>query len=161
LHLTGRHVERDAGLAAQWLTRASELRVPIATLWLSELYAKGLGVTADSGRAAELRQGVLSKMSVGERNEFAWELAVSPDADVRNGALAVEVMETVTAERAVPAYLDTLAAAYAEAGRFDEAVRAQQRAIDALPSTASAATRDSFAERLELYRSGQPHREAP
>ena len=161
LYLAGRHVEKDYGLAAQWLTRASDLEYPSAHLWLAELYAKGLGVEADAGRVAALRARTLPRMPVGERNEFAWELAVSPVAELRNGAFAVEIMEGVTGERPTPAYLDTLAAAYAEAGRFEDAVRAQQRAIDALPGSVSTATRDSLGERAELYRSRQPYRVAP
>jgi TPR repeat protein len=159
-YLFGQHVERDAGLAAQWLTRASELEVAVATAWLAELYMKGLGVTADVARAQELRRQVFPTMSVTERNRFAWRLAVGPDADLRNGGHAVEIMEIVAVERPIPAYLDTLAAAYAEAGRFDDAMRAQQRAIDALPSDAAAAMRESFADRAALYRTGQPYREA-
>ncbi len=161
VYLHGEHVERDTGLAAQWLTRASELEFPLGTAWLAELYDKGIGVTADPERAAALREQALAAMSVGDRNELAWELAVSPHADLRNGAWAVEVAEAATAERPAPVYLDTLAAAYAEAGRFEDAVRAQQRAVAALPSTVSAATRDSYAARVELYRSGGTYREAP
>jgi TPR repeat protein len=160
-YLTGRHVALDAAVAAEWLTRASEREYPPAMLWLAQLYAKGLGIEADAGRAAELRDRVLPTMPVGPRNDFAWELAVSPTAELRDGAFAVEIMEAVTAERPSPAYIDTLAAAYAEAGRFEDAVRAQQRAIDALQGPVPAETRDAFRERMELYRSGQPYREMP
>lgn len=161
LYLTGQHLERDTGLAVQWLTRANDLGVATATVWLAELYEKGLGVTADSIHAAELRAQALPKLSLRDRNEFAWELAVSPATELRNGVLAVEIMETVTVEAPTPAYLDTLAAAYAEAGRFDDAVRAQQRAADALTSGVPDATRSAFAERVALYRAGQRYREAP
>jgi TPR repeat protein len=161
LYLAGRHLEKDLGLAAQWLTRASELEFPPGHIWLAELYARGLGVEADGGRAAELRARVVPTMPVGARNEFAWELAVSPEAELRNGAFAVEIMEGVTAERPTPAYLDTLAAAYAEAGQFEDAARAQQRAIDALSGSESTATRDEYLDRAELYRSRRPYREAP
>jgi uncharacterized protein len=161
LYLAGQHLEQDLGLAAEWLTRASELEFPPAHLWLAELYAKGLGVEADASRVADLRARVLPTMPVGARNDFAWELAVSPTDELRNGSFAAEIMEGVTAERPTPAYLDTLAAAYAEAGRFEDAVRAQQRATDALSEAASAETRDSFRARTELYRSRQPYREAP
>jgi TPR repeat protein len=160
VYLNGRHVAPDVGAAARLLTHASERDYGPATFWLAELYAKGLGVEADAGRAAELRGKVVPTMPVGVRNEFAWELAVSPTAELRDGAFAVEIMEGATAERLAPAYIDTLAAAYAEAGRFEDAVRAQQRAIDALPRDASATSRDVFVERLELYRAGQPYREA-
>lgn len=161
VYLGGRHLAPDAGAAVRLLTHASDRDYGPATFWLAELYAKGLGVEADAARAAELRQKVLPTMPVGVRNDFAWELAVSPAAELRDGAFAVEIMERATAERPTPAYIDTLAAAYAEAGRFDDAMRAQQRAIDALPRDASAESRDVFLERLELYRSGQPYREAP
>jgi hypothetical protein len=159
VYLAGRHVALDAAVAAQWLTRAHEHEYGPATFWLAELYAKGLGVEVDAGRAAELREKVLPTMPVGVRNGFAWELAVNPTAELRDGAFAVEIMERVTAEQPSPAYVDTLAAAYAEAGRFEDAVRAQQRAIDALQTPVPAETRDAFRERLELYRSGQPYRE--
>jgi len=160
VYLAGRHVTLDGSAAAQWLTRASERDYGPATFWLAELYAKGLGVEPDSARAAELRQRVLPTMPVGVRNGFAWELAVSPTAELRDGAFAVEIMEGVTAERPSPAYIDTLAAAYAEAGRFEDAVREQQRAIEALERDAPPETRDVFLERLDLYRSSQPYREA-
>jgi len=59
-------------------------------------------------------------------------LATSPDAKLRDGKRAVEA-----AKKAVDMikyrdgrYLDTLAAAYAEAGDFDKAVDTQQKAID-------------------------------
>lgn len=62
----------------------------------------------------------------------AWVLATSSDAAVRNGARAVEY-----AERAVRiqqgqdvAGLDTLAAAYAEAGQFDKALQTERAAVD-------------------------------
>ncbi|HEX7236224.1 MAG TPA: hypothetical protein VF405_04625, partial [Gammaproteobacteria bacterium] len=159
VYLIGRHVARDAAVAAQWFTRAHERDFPPATLWLAELYAKGLGVEADAARAAELRKLVLPTMPVGARNDFAWELSISPAAELRNGALAVEIMEVAVVERPVPAYFDTLAAAYAEAGRFDDAVRAQQRAIDVLSPNTSAEGRASYVERLDLYRSGRAYHE--
>jgi TPR repeat protein len=161
LHLTGRYVERDLALALQLFTEASELDIAGAKLRLAELYAKGLGVDVNAARAAELRNEVLPGMPVGARNQFAWELAVSPDVELRNGAFAVEIMESVTVERPTPAYLDTLAAAYAEAQRFDEAVRTQQQAIDALADDVPAATLADFESRRELYRSRRPYRRAP
>ncbi len=58
-------------------------------------------------------------------NDTAWLLATAPYESVRNGPEAVDL-----AQRAIklsdgknPVILDTLAAAYAEAGRFAEAVQ--------------------------------------
>ena len=54
-------------------------------------------------------------------------------------------------------YLDTLAAAYAEAGQFDKAVEWQAKALVLAPSTDRAA----FQARLDLYKAGKPYREPP
>jgi hypothetical protein len=56
-----------------------------------------------------------------------------------------------------PYAFDTLAAAYAEAGNFDLAIKWQQNAI-ALESEEVVA-RDKYKDRLALYRKGKPYRE--
>ncbi|MBI4877880.1 MAG: tetratricopeptide repeat protein [Acidobacteria bacterium] len=63
-------------------------------------------------------------------NHVAWVLATSPEAALRNGVEAVKLAqraERLTGGRDA-AVLDTLAAAYAETGRFWEAVQAARRA---------------------------------
>jgi hypothetical protein len=64
------------------------------------------------------------------------------------------VLATPDHERNV-AYIDTLAAAYAEAGRFDDAVAKQLDAIDAMPADVSDSTLAAFRDRLERYRGGR------
>ena len=64
-------------------------------------------------------------------NNLVWMLATCPDTKVRNGARAVELGERLcemTGYQAAVA-VGTLAAAYAEAGRFDEAIATAQEAI--------------------------------
>jgi protein O-mannosyl-transferase len=58
-----------------------------------------------------------------------------------------------------PFVLDALGMAYAEAGRFEEAQRAAQAAIDVLAHTGSREEATAIQARLELYRSRQPYRE--
>jgi hypothetical protein len=58
-------------------------------------------------------------------------------------------------------YLDTLAAAYAEAGRFEEAVRWQEKAL-ADPALAKQVSREEYArcrQRLDLYKQRKPYRD--
>ena len=55
------------------------------------------------------------------------------------------------------AYVDTLAAAHAEAGNFAEAVRWQKRAIEIAPKS----SRKEMTERLVLFEAHKPYREPP
>jgi hypothetical protein len=56
-------------------------------------------------------------------------------------------------------YVDTLAAAYAEAGDFEAAVKWQKKAIHLLTKEEAAKWRDKLEERLKLYQSGKTYRE--
>jgi arylsulfatase A-like enzyme len=64
-------------------------------------------------------------------NALAFALATLPEADLRDGARALELARAAVAASggASPDYLDTLAAAYGELGRFGEAVAEQRRAL--------------------------------
>lgn len=94
-------------------------------------------------------------------NSLAWLLATTPDDAVRNGAEAVRLAQRaceLTGQRH-PAYLDTLAAAQAEAGRFAEAADLARQAGELLPANAPAGVRAGIHAREERYRQGQPWRE--
>ena len=58
----------------------------------------------------------------------------------------------------VPAYLDTLAVAYAAVGRFMEAVAVAQRAIELARSSGQAQLAKEIDARLALYQAGRPYR---
>jgi hypothetical protein len=68
------------------------------------------------------------------RMNLAWGLAVCPDDELRNGAEAVRTCRPLVAERPLVANdifsLETLAAAFAEAGLVPQAVETQQHALD-------------------------------
>jgi len=65
-------------------------------------------------------------------DELAWVLATYPDSNSRDGREAVRLAEHACAltERRIPALLDTLAAAYAEAGDFPRAISATDEALN-------------------------------
>jgi tetratricopeptide (TPR) repeat protein len=94
---------------------------------------------------------------------MAWLLATSPQASLRDGAKAVAL-----ARRAVrlsggreAASLDTLAAAYAEAGRFAEAVETAGQARTLAAKHGDRALAEAIEKRLALYRKKVPFRDAP
>ena len=96
-------------------------------------------------------------------NDTAWLLATNPNASIRNGAEAVEL-----ARRAIrlssgrePAILDTLAAAYAEAGRFAEATQTAQQAIELAAAEGKRSLADKIRGRLDLYQAHKPYYVCP
>jgi Zn-dependent protease len=92
-------------------------------------------------------------------NNLAWLLAVCPVDLVRNGQEAVE--HATWANNATgwstPSFLGTLAAAYAEIGDFDQAVRWHTRALDD-PAYRKMYGDETVSERLRLYQQGLPYR---
>ena len=95
--------------------------------------------------------------------KLAWVLATHPDATLRDGPHAVTLAEQTNgaAENKNATILLILAAAYAEAGRFSEAVQTAQRAWQSPEAQADAALRKALRAQLELYRAGTPFHEAP
>ena len=92
-------------------------------------------------------------------NSLARIRATHPDAKLRDGAEAVRLAERcckLSGYRVATA-LNTLAAAYAEAGRFDDAIKWQTKAIELAP----AARKADLRARLKLYRAGKPYRDRP
>jgi tetratricopeptide (TPR) repeat protein len=99
----------------------------------------------------------------GACNNLAWVLATYPDDRVRDGAKAVALAERADhlAGGRNPVYLATLAAAYAEAARFDDAVRTARRAIDLATARGQTALADQTRDRLELFENGRPFHDEP
>jgi arylsulfatase A-like enzyme len=100
--------------------------------------------------------------SVKIRNALAWALATVPDAALRDGARALALARAAVAETdgRHPDYLDTLAAAYAETGRFEQAVAAQRRALAILEGfEVPPEIRADYESHLASLESGRPVRE--
>ncbi len=116
----------------------------------------------ESGRYAEARLTLDETLGrfpgdVATRHLLARLLAVSPDDAVRDGARAVELAQSVVDEQPALDHLETLAMAMAEAGRFDDAVTWQQRALEAERQAAGGNSPQRL-DRLALYRARQPLR---
>ena len=94
-------------------------------------------------------------------NTLAWLLATSNQDALRNAQRAKELALTACelTRYQEPNFVDTLAAAHAEAGEFDEAIRLQQRALES-PEFEKRFGREARG-RLELYAARRPYREGP
>jgi tetratricopeptide (TPR) repeat protein len=93
-------------------------------------------------------------------NHLAWILATSPIDEWRNGEEAVQLLEQSTTHPETPsAYLDTLAAAYAETGQWEKAVSTMKRAIDRLREEGSTSSLGDFENRLASYERKEPYRD--
>ncbi len=92
-------------------------------------------------------------------NNLAWLLATHEA--VRDGAKAVTLAEGLCqkSEAQTAGNLDTLAAAYAETGRFDEAIETAQEAIRLAKAEGDVQKSQRIQKRLALYQQGQPFRE--
>ena len=93
---------------------------------------------------------------------ISWTMATAPDGLVRNGREAVGLAEQAVsiAGDGNPQLLDTLAAAYAEAGRFPEAIATAERAIGRAASASDTALAEAIQERVGLYRAGRAFRDS-
>lgn len=90
-------------------------------------------------------------------NDYAWRLATSPVAAYRDGPAAVlyanRACDLTTRNKA--SVMDTLAAAAAQNGQFDDALKWQRAALAADPPL----DRDDYEARLALYEKHQPYRD--
>jgi tetratricopeptide (TPR) repeat protein len=95
------------------------------------------------------------------QTDLAWMLATWPEASVRNGGEAVAIAEQLNrlSGRPNPKILRTLAAAYAEAGRFDEAIATAQKACALASESADPELLKRSQELLALYLKHQPYHE--
>jgi tetratricopeptide (TPR) repeat protein len=95
-------------------------------------------------------------------NNLAWSLATIPAKEGGDPIRAVTLARracSLTTNSAF-AYLDTLAAAYASAGRFNDAVTSAQKAIELARAANQPQAANEIATRLELYRDGRAYRES-
>jgi tetratricopeptide (TPR) repeat protein len=150
---SGRHAE-----AIPHLSRA--LAVKRDSAWLQAGIAMsfaGVGRPRDAIRhyrnALVLRPGWRHAV-----NDLAWILATSPDPSLRDPEEAIRLIEAVRLEtETLPGLLDTLAAGYAAAGRFDAAVRTAERARELALRQHMGDLAAEIDARSALYRQGRAY----
>ena len=90
-------------------------------------------------------------------NNLAWVLATAADPALQDPSEAIRLVEGSALESGDPGMLDTLAAAYASAGRLQEASRLAHQAADRATELGSRAAASEYRKRATLYGTGQPY----
>jgi Flp pilus assembly protein TadD len=141
-----RAVKLQPGVAKYWFDLAHALREAGQNSEAEADYQQGLRLDPHWPRSA---------------NRLAWTLATHPNEAARNGRQALWLAEQAceaTGYREV-GYVDTLAAAYAEAGRFPDAQAAARQALALVSSAAPSDGVRRLQERLRLYERREPFRD--
>jgi tetratricopeptide (TPR) repeat protein len=102
-----------------------------------------------------------SPQSISTLNNLAWALSTCPDAPLRNGAKAIELAQKADqlSGGKNPIFIRTLAAAYAENGRFNDAIETAQRALQLATAQDNFASANKLERDLDLYRTNFPLRD--
>ena len=114
------------------------------------------------GAIVYYRDALRIDLNYGEaRNNLAWVLATNADETLRNGKEAIGLVTKALQDRSgnPASLLDTLAAAYAEDGQYELAVKVAKKAVEISTHGGQSSQARSIEERLKLYEAGQPYRE--
>jgi tetratricopeptide (TPR) repeat protein len=97
----------------------------------------------------------------GACNNLAWVLATAPQPSVRDGVRAVQLARQANQLTGGGnlVVLRTLAAAYAEAGRFPEAIETANRALELATAQGNSAWADTLQKEIKLYQAASPLRD--
>ncbi len=94
-------------------------------------------------------------------NNLAWVLSVASDDALRNGARAVKLAREANrlSNENNPVFVRTLAAAYAEAGEFEEAIQTARRALQLASDLGERRFANRIQEDVDLYQRRTPLRD--
>ena len=153
LHEAGLGVVPDIHAAKEWFAKGSEAGQTDALLrLLTLLVSDGQGAEAESWAERAWQEGNARAL-----NAYAWLLATSPETHIRDGQRALQHAHRAVGLDRKAAYLDTLAAAYAELKRFEDAQAVQRQALAAAED--DAALIEELNEHLSAYQEARPWRE--
>jgi TPR repeat protein len=154
-YLQGVGVAKDEPRAVEWLRKAADRGDPDGQSLLALCYASGTGVQRDEAQAAQLYERAAEKGNMLALNNSAWLYATSQDTTVRNPAKALEYASSAVklSHETNPDILDTLAEAYYTQGDYDDAIKAEEKALTLKPHE------PSFKERLAKYQQAKAARD--
>tara|TARA_B110000483_G_scaffold243173_1_gene331691 strand:+ start:1199 stop:2890 length:1692 start_codon:yes stop_codon:yes gene_type:complete len=131
---------------------------PLMLTWVAEEYIKkGQSQHAMAFYRTALLTGHDNPLIL---NNIAWQLSTHKDASIRDGKLAVKwaTQAAKLTNNKEPGYLDTLAAAYAEVGEFDQAQKIAKYAIFLAKQQNKNELIPGLEKAIDLYSKRQPMR---
>lgn len=155
----GKQDKDDEAIRQYDLALKSDPNLPDAHYQLAKVYYRKHD---DTSTIAQLRQTVqLAPHWFLVLNNLAWMLATESDSKLRNGPQATQfaIRAVVAAGRNNPNALDTLAAAYAETGRFKDAAETAKRAVEIAGTIGQTNLAEEIQSRLKLYQLHRAYRE--
>ena len=107
-------------------------------------------------KALELKPNSLEAL-----NNLAWVMATVNEATIEDANKAIELVKRVCEQTGYknPSMMDTLAAAYAAAGRFEEAVKTAGQAVEEAKRSGKEDLANEIQDRIKLYQSGERYRQ--
>ena len=143
---------------AQSRSALSESSGALADLHTARQVLDSIAQTEANSTKTTTAANRINKLELTIRHKLAWRFATHSSPNERDGEQAVAHAKRACelTEYSDYGHLDTLSAAYAEAGDFEQAVEYQEKAIEIAPDE----FHEELDERLTLYREGKPYRAA-
>lgn len=155
----GTGVEKDITKARELVYKSARQGHVDAQVYLGVRLFQGGSFGRDESEAVMWWRKAAEQGDPHAENGLAWLLATSYEAKIRNGKEAARWAQQALKQlgESEAFILDTLAAAYAEAGDFDAAISTQEKAIANLRDNTK---EKELQERLKSYREKKPWRDS-
>jgi hypothetical protein len=134
MYSQGYTVNKNYNEAAKWMRKAADQGFAAGEFGLGSMYAHGNGVAQNAVEAVKWYRKAGAKGDPEALNNLAFLLATSTDKTLKDPEEAIVIaLKAVAISDENPACFDTLATAYYEAGQFEKAADAEQRALRLKP----------------------------
>ena len=148
-------VSKDSKRAAKEYETAANAGHAAAQSALGYLYRRGKGVAKDFLVAAKWYRLAAEQGDVSAANRLAWLLATCPVVELCNGAAGLEFAQLATGVERSASNLDSLAAAHARTGDFEQALVVMNEILQ--DKNLNPNLIQKYARRLERYQQGIPY----
>ncbi|MDH5432305.1 MAG: sel1 repeat family protein [Gammaproteobacteria bacterium] len=156
LYRDGEGVEKNVDEGFKWLKKAADNGLREASFEIGQLFYSDLMGEPDLANAIHWFKKAANDNHQMSINNLSWLYATAPEKQFRDAKRAMFWAEKLKINKDNSyMFLDTQAAAYALAGKYEEAVNLQNDAISHLPDDIKEDIRAQFQQRLEAYKNHQ------